>query len=103
MESVLIRRRHPMPSGKSKWIGFSAVAALFLVSIAGSLRRANGAAPKELTAATSEKDQVELSLTVYNGNLALVRDVRQVHLQAGVSPLRFEGVASSINPATVHF
>src|SRR5208282_1860806 len=36
-------------------------------------------------------------------NLALVRDVRQIHLQTGVFPLRFEDVAASINPATVHF
>jgi hypothetical protein len=54
-------------------------------------------------AATTEKDQIDLSVTVYNSNLALVRDVRQIHLQSGVFPLRFEDVAASINPATVHF
>ncbi len=92
-----------MPSSRSQWIGCGTAAALFLISIAGSLTRADGAAATELTAATSNKDQVELSLTVYNANLALIRDVRQVHLQSGVFPLRFEGVASSINPTTVHF
>jgi len=51
---------------------------------------------------TTEKDQTDLSVTVYNSNLALVRDVRQIRLQAGVFPLRFEDVAASINPATVH-
>lgn len=54
-------------------------------------------------ATTTQKDQTDLSVTVYNSNLALVRDVRQIHLQSGVSPLRFEDVAASINPATVHF
>ena len=54
-------------------------------------------------ATTTEKDQTDLSVTVYNSNLALVRDVRQIHLQSGVFPLRFEDVAASINPATVHF
>jgi hypothetical protein len=54
-------------------------------------------------AATTDKDQTEVSVTVYNSNLALVRDVRQIHLQSGIAPLRFEGVAASINPATVHF
>ena len=42
-------------------------------------------------------------MTVYNSNIALVRDVRQIHLQPGVFPLRFEDVAASIMPATVHF
>ena len=52
---------------------------------------------------TTQKDQVDLSVTVYNSNIALVRDVRQIHLRGGLSPLQFEDVASSINPATVHF
>ena len=55
------------------------------------------------SATTTEKDQTDLSVTVYNSNLALVRDVRQIHLQAGEVPLRFEDVAASIMPATVHF
>lgn len=52
---------------------------------------------------TTDKDQVDLAVTVYNSNVALVRDVRQIHLSAGVFPLKFEDVAASINPATVHF
>lgn len=54
-------------------------------------------------ASTTGKDQVELAVTVYNSNVALVRDVREIHLPAGVFPLRFEDVAASINPVTVHF
>lgn len=93
-----------MPSGKSRWIGIAIIAGLlFFLSLDSCSRKAHAAAAKDLTAATSDKDQVDLSLTVYNGNLALVRDVRQVRLQSGVFPLRFEGVASSINPTTVHF
>lgn len=53
--------------------------------------------------ATIDKDRTELSLTVYNSNTALVRDVRQVQLRSGTFPLRFEGVSASINPVTVHF
>jgi hypothetical protein len=52
---------------------------------------------------TTEKDQTEIAVTVYNSNIALVRDVRQIRLSQGVFPLRFEDVAASINPATVHF
>jgi hypothetical protein len=55
------------------------------------------------SAATTVNEQVDLSLTVYNSNLALVRDVRQLTLPAATSTLRFADVAAAINPATVHF
>ena len=48
-------------------------------------------------------DQVDLAVTVYNSNIALVRDVRQVNLPGGVFDLRFMDIAASVNPATVHF
>jgi hypothetical protein len=48
-------------------------------------------------------DQVELSLTVYNSDLALVRDVRNVELASGTSDLHFMDIAATVNPATVHF
>jgi hypothetical protein len=48
-------------------------------------------------------DQVELSLTVYNTDLALVRDVRNVELAPGTADLRFMDIAATVNPATVHF
>jgi hypothetical protein len=53
--------------------------------------------------ATSQRDQTDLSLTVYNSDLALVRDVREVTLPAGEFRLKFMDVAASMNPATVHF
>jgi hypothetical protein len=92
-----------MPSRLSKYVGIGMIAIFFFLGLAGSRTKASPEPAREVTAATSGKDQVDLSLTVYNGNLALVRDVRQVHLESGVFPLRFEGVASSINPTTVHF
>jgi hypothetical protein len=52
---------------------------------------------------TTLADQSELALTVYNSDIALVRDVRQITLAAGDSRLRFMDIAASINPATVHF
>jgi hypothetical protein len=83
---------------------FTVFCAIFvLLSLTVRLTSAHGAPANDVPAATTDKDQVDLSLTIYNGNLALIRDVRQIHLQPGVAPLRFEDVASSINPATVHF
>src|SRR5271156_5220515 len=55
------------------------------------------------TPASTQKDQVDLNVTVYNSNVALVRDVRQLTLPSGSFSLKFEDVAASINPATVHF
>jgi hypothetical protein len=52
---------------------------------------------------TTLADQSELALTVYNSDIALVRDVRQITLAAGDSRLKFMDIAASINPATVHF
>ena len=53
--------------------------------------------------ATSLKDQTELAVTVYNSNVALVRDVRQLTLPAGAFRLKFMDIAATVNPATVHF
>ncbi len=48
-------------------------------------------------------DQSELAVTVYNSDIALVRDVRNLQLARGSSDLRFMDIAATVNPATVHF
>ena len=48
-------------------------------------------------------DQTELALTVYNSNIALVRDVRTLQLPRGTFDLQFMDIAATVNPATVHF
>jgi hypothetical protein len=52
---------------------------------------------------TTLDDQAELSLTVYNSDIALVRDVRNLNLARGVGNLRFMDIAATVNPTTVHF
>src|SRR5438309_2584411 len=54
-------------------------------------------------ATTTLDDQTELAVTVYNSDIALVRDVRSLTLSRGTSDLRFMDIAATINPATVHF
>jgi hypothetical protein len=105
-----------MPSRKisrrGAYVLVSCMLSLVIALAAGKLKEARAAAPAQAASpqqpttpqpTTTKKDQTDLSVTVYNSNLALVRDVRQIRLQGGVSPLRFEDVAASINPATVHF
>ncbi len=62
---------------------------------------AQPATPSDL--ATTLDDQTELSITVYNSDIALVRDVRQIQLPRGTGNLRFMDIAATVNPATVHF
>jgi len=54
-------------------------------------------------ATTTLDDQTELAITVYNSDIALVRDVRNLQLSTGTSNLRFMDIAATVNPATVHF
>jgi hypothetical protein len=61
------------------------------------------AAPAPVQDTSTLDDQTELALTVYNSDLALVRDVRTLRLPRGVSDLQFMDVAATVNPATVHF
>ena len=98
-----------MPSCTVKVLAAFVLSAASLLAIAGGVATVFGAqvakdgAAERQAATTTEKDQTDLSVTVYNSNVALVRDVRQIPLQSGVFPLRFEDVAASINPVTVHF
>ncbi|MCL1972170.1 MAG: DUF4139 domain-containing protein [Endomicrobia bacterium] len=43
----------------------------------------------------------EVSVTIYNNNRALVREIREVTLKKGIQTLEFDNVASQIDPTTV--
>jgi hypothetical protein len=52
---------------------------------------------------STASDRTSVSVTVYNQNLALVRETRTLKLdRTGVGTLRFMDVPSQINPRTVH-
>jgi hypothetical protein len=56
------------------------------------------AAPPAITRET----QREVSVTIYNGNLGLVKDVREVRLPVGTGEVQFVDVAAQIDPTSVH-
>jgi len=56
------------------------------------------AAPVSVT----RDDQREVMVTIYNGNLGLVKDLREARLPAGVNEVQFTDVAAGIDPTTVH-
>jgi len=53
-------------------------------------------------ATTGIENQTGVALTVYNVNLGLVKDQREIRLGRGTGDLMFEGVASRIIPTSVH-
>ncbi|MEZ4225360.1 MAG: DUF4139 domain-containing protein [Polyangiaceae bacterium] len=65
-----------------------------------------GIAPGALSAAPAKKssssaDRKDVSITVYNQNFGLVREVRDLNLGTGQVDLAFKDVASQIQPETV--
>ena len=63
-----------------------------------SSRPANAGAT---SAVVSLDDRKDVALTVYNQDLGLVREIREFPLGSGESVVRYEGVASRIDPRTV--
>jgi len=51
---------------------------------------------------TGIEDQTGLAVTIYNVNLGLVKDQREIRLRGGTGELRFMDVASQIIPTSVH-
>lgn len=52
--------------------------------------------------ASSAKQRKKISITVYNQNFALVREIREVDLGTGRVSLEFGDVSGNIQPETVH-
>ncbi len=47
-------------------------------------------------------NQEKVSITIYNSDIGLVKDLRKINLQRGTSQLRFMDVAQQIDPTSVH-
>ncbi|HUI42792.1 MAG TPA: DUF4139 domain-containing protein [Terriglobia bacterium] len=73
-----------------------------IAAAAGVTGQSPGTAPGAATVTSTLDDQREVAVTVYNQNLALVRDVRRLELPTGDLDLRFMDIAARVNPATVH-
>jgi hypothetical protein len=54
------------------------------------------------TLAVTREVQKDVMVTIYNGNLGLVKDVREVRLPVGLHETQFMDVAAQIDPTTVH-
>jgi len=61
-----------------------------------------GAAIAAPLPAITRDSQRDLMVTIYNGNLGLVKDTREAHLPTGMSEVPFADVAAQIDPTSVH-
>ncbi len=52
--------------------------------------------------AVTQEQQKDMSVTIYNGNLGLVKDIRELQLPVGTHEVKFMDVASQIDPTSVH-
>ena len=71
-----------------------------LVLLSGLLLAGTALAAAPTETVSTAKDQRSVSLTIYNRNLALVKDRRTVTLPAGESRLAFREVSAQIRPET---
>ena len=54
------------------------------------------------TKSSTRDDQVDIAITVYNSNLGLVKDTREIVVEKGIHELKFKDVAEQTNATTVH-
>ena len=72
------------------------IASLRIVALA--TRQPAAAAPVSVT----RDEQRDVMVTIYNGNLGLVKDLREVRFPSGQTEVQFMDVAALIDPTTVH-
>ncbi len=51
---------------------------------------------------TTSEDRKDVAITIYNRNIALVKEVREFQIEKGVTELHFMDVAAQINPKTTY-
>ena len=90
-------RRDPGGAPMRRFISAVLLAAAVLPP-GGPAAAAAAAAPLAIT----RESQRDLMVTIYNGNLGLVKDTREARLPAGMSEVQFADVAAQIDPTSVH-
>ena len=71
---------------------------LFIAATGTLLAACNASVADEVR--TTQEDQTAVAVTIYNENLALVKDARRVNLPNGLNQLAFRGVSARMRPET---
>ncbi len=82
-----------MPKKLMKFVGITLLTLFILTSYLGF----------ETKAKSNKKPHSQLELTIYNNNLALVKEKRQLQLKPGISKVNFSNVSAQIDPTSVRF
>ncbi len=83
---------------KAIWLAMG-VLALLEPGVRGAAAGQAAAAPGRAT--VTREQQSDVAITIYNGDLGLVRDVRELALGPGTHEVKFMDVAAQIDPTTV--
>jgi len=81
--------------------GFVVLFLLLGITFAGTVQNVSADDKKTETLSSSLADQTGVAVTIYNVNLGLVKDQREIKLLKGTGELRFMDVASQIIPSSV--
>ncbi len=98
---MMSRKQKSQPGRNGKALRVLSPGSLFLVLIAWGAATASFAVESVPPVATGLDDRTQIDVTVYNQDLALVREIREVELPQGTFQLEFRDVPSRINPVTL--
>lgn len=87
---------------KYKFLGFFLLAVAILPSELAFRARASNGPDATQNVSTGLNDQESVAVTVYNSDIGLIKDIRQLTLPSGFTELHFAEVAAKIMPQTVH-
>ncbi len=75
---------------------------ILLSMVAHAFAAGEAAAAAAARATVTQDQQQDVAITIYNGNLGLVKDIRELALGPGTHEVKFMDVAAQIDPTTVH-
>lgn len=85
-------------NGKLRLVSLGFAMMAWMLAGTGRPAEAAGSGKKQVSTPAEQKS---VSITIYNDNLGLVKDVRTLSLSPGLTALTFEGVAARIDPTSV--
>lgn len=87
---------------RAKYYYMNLVVMFLMVFLFSTTVTAKEISEKAAALSTGLDDQTGVAVTIYNVNLGLVKDQREIRLRKGAQELRFMDVASQIIPTSVH-
>jgi len=93
-------RESPPAAGRGRKENFPMKRSIVLITLISFLFSLQVGYAAPLT--STLKDQQNVSVTIYNSNVGLVKDIRLIDFKPGIQELKFMDVAAKIDPTTVH-